>query len=143
MRSEPWEPTIAQKLAANRLAANVYHGARVKTRPDGIAEARTIEKGEKRHYQISQDGRLTLLEAEPTRSYLLGCVLLSTGTVSVFTIFLLVVVLQVAHIRTESELGWVVAPGLIGFVFGFVGQVLLSPPSAPGEDWRNIGAPED
>jgi hypothetical protein len=56
---------------------------------------------------------------------------------------LLLVVLQVAHIRTEGELGWVVALGLVGFVFGFVGQVLLSPPSAPGEHWVNIGAPQD
>ena len=128
---------MAQTEAVNRLADNVYHGARVKTRPDGIAEARTIEQGEYRHYHISTDGRVTLVAAEPTRSYLIGCVLLCGGVILFLAMFLLLAVLQ------ESEVGWAAGFGGLGFVLGFVGQFLLSPPSSPGEFWVNIGAPQD
>ena len=140
---QPWAPTVAQRAAAQRLADSVYHGARVKTRTDGIAEARTIEKGTKRRYLIHQDGRVTLVEAVPTRSYLLGCVLLTTGVSFAFAMVLLLVALQVAHIRTGSELTWVGGLAFFGAALGFVGQVLLSPPSPAGESWVNIGAPRD
>jgi hypothetical protein len=142
MRLEPWTPTVAQRVAAQRLADNVYHGAMVKSRVGGIAEARTIEMGEKRLYLIGQDGQVTLVEAVPTRSYLLGRALLFGGVTLVVTMVLLMIALQIGHIRTDSQLGWAGGLTFFGAVLAFVGQGLLSPSTPDGEHWVNIGAPD-
>ena len=127
---------------AYRLADS-FSGAKVRTRPDGSTDLRTFEHGALRHYRISRDGAATFVKAEArTWRHPVGYGLLIGGSVLATTMVVTIFVAQAADFRAASELHWAIWLMGAGFVFGFVGEALLSPGAATGEYWESIGGPE-
>lgn len=143
IRWEPWTPTLAQLAAVEGLADKSLYGARVKTRPDGLAVVRTIEKRERKLYHVRRDGHVTVVEAEQRLSDAVARVVLFGGVALLFTVAVLVIVLKAADMRVGSELewtGWLLIPVCAAL---FVAHVQLQPGSDGDEWWETIGAPRD
>jgi hypothetical protein len=131
-------------VAANRLAEH-YVGAYVHTRPDGNADLRTIEDGEIRLYLISRDGAATLVTAEErTWRHPVGYGLLIAGGLMAAAMTAFLIGAQLAHVDTETELGWAAGLCFVGLISCFVGETLVtSQPRPPGDEtWEHIGGPD-
>jgi hypothetical protein len=61
---QPWKPSAGQEREALNLS-DAAGGGWARTRPDGLAELRTIKGGECHVYLIRKDGRSTLIERRP------------------------------------------------------------------------------